>query len=103
VAKEIRSKTKEVIKAGAQEIKSIAADALGAAGVAATGVVLDRVAEGMNTGAEEVEGAKPKLQKAIQTAVTPRRRGGAEKTGARRSRKTKTVKKPKTQMPRKKR
>ena len=103
MAKEIRSKTKEVIKAGAQEVKTVAADALGAAGVAATGVVLDRVAEGMNTGAEKVEGAKPKLQKAIQTAVAPRRRQRANKTAARRSRKTKTVKKAKPQMARKKR
>ena len=92
-----------MIKAGAQEVKTVAADALGAAGVAATGVVLDRVAEGMNTGAEKVEGAKPKLQKAIQTAVAPRRRQRANKTAARRSRKTKTVKKAKPQMARKKR
>ena len=74
MAKKIQSKTSEVIKAGAQEVKLVAADALGAAGVAAAGVVLDRVAEGMNTGAEKVEGSKPKLQKAIQTAVAPRRK-----------------------------
>ena len=106
VAKDIQSKTKEVMRAGVQEVKSVAADALGAAGAAAAGVVLDRVAERMTTGAEKVEGSKPKLQKAIHIAVAPRRKQSAKKAARKQagpSMKTKTVRKAETKSARKKR
>jgi hypothetical protein len=72
VAKKVRTVTKEIAKEGAESVRSVAADALGAAASAAAGVVLTSVAEGLGAGSKKIEKTTPGMQHAADTAVKRR-------------------------------
>jgi hypothetical protein len=59
----------DAAKTGAQGVKTVASDALGAAAAAAAGVVLDSVSKALGTGQKKVEDAAPAAQRAMQRAA----------------------------------
>lgn len=59
----------EAAKSGAEGMKTVAGEALGAAAVAAAGVVLDHVSKALSAGAQEVEANKPAMTQAASNAV----------------------------------
>src|SRR5688500_3864313 len=59
----------EAAKSGAEGMKTVAGEALGAAAVAAAGVVLDHVSKALNQGAQDVEANKPAMTQAASDAV----------------------------------
>jgi hypothetical protein len=83
---------KTLLKEATDAVKSVAGAALGAAAVAATGVVVTSVAGAMRKRGTELEDAAPKLQRLAGETVTrpvmpkPQKRAAA-------TRKAKTVKK----------
>ena len=72
--KSVKTKVKEVAKSGAQGVSSVAGEALGAAAVTAAGVVVERVAQALGSGAKKVEEAKPSMERDAKKAVSPARR-----------------------------
>ncbi len=67
-------------------MRSVAADALGAAASAVAGVVLTRVAEGLGAGSKKIEATTPGVQRAADRAV---KRGVAPQKRAKRGAATK--------------
>jgi hypothetical protein len=59
----------EAAKSGAEGMKTVAGEALGAAAVAAAGVVLDHVSKALGQGAQDVEANKPAMTQAAAEAV----------------------------------
>jgi hypothetical protein len=80
VAKNTKTAAKEITKEGVESVRSVAADALGAAASAAAGVVLTRVAEGLGAGSKKLEKTTPGVQQAADSAV---KRGVAAKVSRR--------------------
>ena len=66
-------------KAGAEGVKDVASDALGAAASAAAGVVLGRVSEALGSGQKKVDEAVPAAPKAVSANTTRSRRKPANK------------------------
>ena len=95
VAKTLKTKVKQVAKTGAQGVSSVAGEALGAAAVTAAGVVLERVAQALGSGAKKVEKGKPAVQRAAKKAVSPagRKRKAKKSRKAPRRKKTTATKK----------
>ena len=81
MAKNAKTATKKIAKEGVETVRSVAADALGAAASAAAGVVLTRVAEGMGAGSKKLQKTTPGVQQAADSAV---KRGVAAKRDSRR-------------------
>jgi hypothetical protein len=71
--KSIVTETKDAVvdatRSGAQGVKSVASEAVGAAAAAATSVVLDRISIALDTGAKKVKTVKPTATKAVTRAV----------------------------------
>jgi hypothetical protein len=68
---------KTVVKAakvGAEGVKDVATDALGAAASAAAGVVLGRVSDVLGSGQKKADEAAPRVSQAVSTNTTPSRR-----------------------------
>jgi hypothetical protein len=59
----------EAAKSSAEGMKTVAGEALGAAAVAAAGVVLDHVSKALNQGAQQVETSKPATEQAVSDAA----------------------------------
>lgn len=59
----------EAAKSGAEGMKTVAGEALGAAAVAAAGVVLDHVSKALSQGAQQVETSKPAAEQAVSDAA----------------------------------
>jgi hypothetical protein len=82
---------KSMMGEAADSVKSIAGAALGAAAVAATGVIVTRVAGAIRSRGKDLEQATPKLQRlagdAVSKPLAPKAKRGAA------TRKTKTVRK----------
>ena len=113
MAKTLTTAAKETAKAGTQGMTKIAVEALGAAAVAAAGVVLTRTAQALASGASNVEKAKPAAETAVLRAVAPSRgkakaattkkaAKSARKKSARKAARKKTSRKAKTASRRKK-
>lgn len=60
----------DAAKTGAEGVKSVAGEALGAAAVAAVGVVLDRVTSALGTGEQQLAAATPAAKEAARKVVT---------------------------------
>jgi hypothetical protein len=71
MTKQLKTKAKNTAKAGAQGAKTVMAEALGAAAVAAAGVVITRTAEALASGVKQAERAKPAAEAAAYRAVAP--------------------------------
>ena len=77
---------KSMMSEAADAVKSIAGAALGAAAVAATGVVVDRMAGAMTRSGQKLEQAAPSLEKAAAQKLAspilpkPQKRAAAKKT-----------------------
>jgi hypothetical protein len=84
VAKKTKTVAKEIANEGVESVRSVAADALGAAASVAAGVVLTRVAEGLGAGSKKLQKTTPGVQQAADSAV---KRGVAAKTVSRRKKK----------------
>ena len=95
MAKTVKTKVKEVAKSGAQGVSSVAGEALGAAAVTAAGVVIERVAQALGSGAKKVDKAKPAVERAAKKAVTlsGRKRKSTQSRNASRRKKTTAAKK----------
>ncbi|MDB5601316.1 MAG: hypothetical protein JWN71_3360 [Xanthobacteraceae bacterium] len=59
----------EAAKAGAEGMKTVAGEALGAAAVAAAGVMLDHVSKALSQGADKVETSRPAAERAVSDAA----------------------------------
>lgn len=59
----------EAAKSGAEGMKTVAGEALGAAAVAAAGVVLDHVSKALSQGSQQVETSKPAAERAVSDAA----------------------------------
>lgn len=76
---------KSVIREATDAVKSVAGAALGAAAVAATGVVVSRVAGAIRQRGKQLEDSTPEIQKLAETTVmkpllpTPRKRAAAKR------------------------
>jgi hypothetical protein len=79
MARSIATKAKraitQVAQCGARGVKSVAADALGAAAKAAAGVVLVSTAKALATGRTKVEQSIPAMERAIGKAAVKTVRG----------------------------
>jgi hypothetical protein len=82
VAKNAETATKKIAKEGVESVRSVAADALGAAASVAAGVVLTRVAEGLGAGSKKLQKTTPGVQQAADSAV--KRGVSADKVSMRR-------------------
>jgi hypothetical protein len=77
---------KSMMKEASDAVKSVAGAALGAAAIAATGVVVSRVAGAIRKGGKDMEDATPQLQKLAGDAVSkpllpqPRKRAAAKRS-----------------------
>jgi hypothetical protein len=69
MAKTAKTKAKSVAKRSAGGVQSVMAEALGAAAATAAGVVLTRVAEGMDAGTKKVEAKTPALKTTAKQAA----------------------------------
>jgi hypothetical protein len=86
-----QKKVVEAVKTGAEGVKSVAGDALGAAASAAAGVVLERFSEALGSGQSNLKNAGPTGQYAVadntrtkkmpakKRKVLRRSKGGAKK------------------------
>jgi hypothetical protein len=97
MAKQLKTKAKDTAKAGAQGAKTVMAEALGAAAVAAAGVVITRTAQALSSGAKQAERAKPAAEAAAYRAVAPspargRKRNAKKKAQSRRKATARAVK-----------
>jgi hypothetical protein len=92
VAKKTKTVAKEIANEGVESVRSVAADALGAAASVAAGVVLTRVAEGLGAGSKKLQKTTPGVQQAADSAV---KRGVSAKKVSRR-RKSRIAKKSRT-------
>jgi hypothetical protein len=61
---------KSKLSEAAEAVKQVAGTALGAAAVAATGVVVTKVASAIRKGGQELEESTPKLQRLAANTVT---------------------------------
>jgi hypothetical protein len=100
---------KSMMSEAADAVKSIAGAALGAAAVAATGVVVDRMAGAMTKGGQKLEEAAPSLEKATAQKLTapilpkPQKRAAAKKKAtSAKKKKTTSARKKKTSSSKKK-
>lgn len=59
----------EAAKSGAEGMKTVAGEALGAAAVAAAGVVLDHMSKALSQGAQQIETSKPATEQAVSDAA----------------------------------
>jgi len=80
MAKTLQATAKTKAKAGTQGVAKVAVEALGAAAVAAAGVVLTRTAEALGSGAKKAQQAKPEAEAAVLRAVAPSRSKKAAST-----------------------
>jgi hypothetical protein len=98
-----QKKVVEAAKTGAEGVKNVAGDALGAAASAAAGVVIERVSEALGSGQKKLREAVPPGQYAVADIATrarkkpPRksavkRKGSAKKQGATKKRSAGTKK-----------
>ena len=90
MATNAKTATKKIAKEGVETVRSVTADALGAAASAVAGVVLTRVAEGLGAGSKKIEETTPEVQQAANRAV---KRRVSTKTLSRQSKAAKTSKK----------
>jgi hypothetical protein len=84
---------KSTMREAADAVKSVAGSALGAAAIAATGVVLQGLAGALGKGEEKVHEATPAAQKAMGELVSKPMLPAREKKRAAPKRRTKTAKK----------
>lgn len=82
-------------KVGAEGVKDVATDALGAAASAAAGVVLGRVSDALGSGQKKADEAAPRVSQALST-TTPSRRKPIKK-GSRNSERAATPRRAKKQ------
>ena len=73
MAKRTTTRAKNTIKAGAESVKSVAGEAIGAAMVTGAAVVLERVAQALSSGAKNVEQSKPAALTAVRKVAAPKR------------------------------
>jgi hypothetical protein len=66
---EARDTIVDAAKASAEGVKAVAGDALGAAAVAAAGVVLQRASDALQAKGKELADARPKAQQEIKETV----------------------------------
>jgi hypothetical protein len=79
---------KSIIKEATDAVKSVAGAALGAAAVAATGVVVSRVAGAIRERGKQLDNSTPQMQKIAEETVmkpllpTPRKRAAPKRAGS---------------------
>ncbi len=88
-------------KAGAEGVKDVATDALGAPASAAAGVVLGRVSDALGSSQKKADEAAPRVSQALSTTTPPRRKPITKRSG--KSERAATPRRAKKQNARKKR
>jgi hypothetical protein len=67
VTTQVREKVTGVARRGATRVRSVAANALGAAAGAAAEVVLQSAVAGLKSGATDLEAARPRIKKKVHS------------------------------------